>query len=161
MRQSSWMWSIATLALSSTVSEIHVTCTATKGRKSPIRSYTQSHLTLSLGMTPFEFWDESDMCRNYGRVLELSVVRFDKMQSVTDGQTNRRTDRQTDISTMAISALVKTEQRQALGSRCSRLHYPLFYSLSLSIYQLDYFVTSLLSFGQEPRTHPTTNFWIS
>jgi len=37
------------------------------GRKSAIHTYSnfQSHLTPSFRVTPFEFWDERDICKNY------------------------------------------------------------------------------------------------
>ena len=70
-----------------------------------------SHLTPSLGVTPFEFLDEFFMPKT--RVLGLSVgedfvilacVVFTQCQRVTD----RRTDRQTDIPIVANTGLAAT-----------------------------------------------------
>jgi len=64
-----------------------------------------SHLTPSLGVTPFEFLNEFFIPKT--RAIRLSVgedfvilacVVFTQCQRVTDGRTDRRTDRHPDRS---------------------------------------------------------------
>ena len=73
------------------------------------------HSTLSLGVTPFEFWDERDspetrmMGLPYGEeIMIVGRTMWTKSTSVTDGRTDGRTDRQPDRIT-----IIKTVQRIA------------------------------------------------